>query len=320
MMRYFFILIGVLAAVTLLTLNTATPLTLSLTPQPTAEATADLHDELFDDFHYTAHDDPALHDNGWIVRTADGWPGVPGAVWRAENVSFIEDPDDEDNRLLQMTSSVVQGVTYQTQICQQRKFYEGTYATRIYFTNAAAQGPDGDQVVQTFYLISPQEYDLDPDYSELDFEYLPNGGWGFSDPVLFATTWETFQLDPWIADNTSRPDEDDYSGWHTLAIQIFDGTATYYVDGERYAAHTDEFYPEVPMSINYNLWFIRDGQIDAAEAREYVERVDWVYFAADVALTPQQIEARVEALREDQVRFSDSVPQWSPPLESPCNF
>src|SRR5690349_15923505 len=92
------------AALTLLCLSIA------LAADPTATPAIN-QDMLFDDFNYTAADDPALSDNGWIVRTVDGWPGVPGAIWRAENVSFVDDPDDhggngsESNRLMQMTSS-----------------------------------------------------------------------------------------------------------------------------------------------------------------------------------------------------------------------
>jgi hypothetical protein len=275
---------------------------------------------LFDDFNYTATDDPALSGNGWIVRTVEGWPGTPGAIWREENVTFVDDADEEGNRLMQMTSSADGENTYQTQVCQGRKFYEGTYASRVHFSDDPATGPDGDNIVQTFYLISPQKEAMDPDYSELDFEYLPNGGWGVRDSVLHTTTWETFQLEPWIADNATDADETSYDGWHTLVVQIFDGEANYFVDGEPFATHDDKFYPEVPMSINYNLWFINGGQINDKELREYVEHVDWTYFAGNVALSPEEVETNVAALREDAVTFTDSVPEWEPPLESPCNF
>jgi len=275
---------------------------------------------LFDDFDYTAHDDPTLSDNGWVVRTEDGWPGVPGAVWRAENVTFVDDPDADANRLMQMTSSTDGDVVYQTQVCHQRKFYEGTYAARVRFSDEPAVGPDGDNVVQTFYLISPQEYDLDPDYSELDFEYLPNGGWGVPDSVFFATTWETFQLEPWIADNASESQEDSFDGWHTLVIQIGDGETHYYVDGESFATHDGEYYPEVPMSMNFNLWFINGGLMDSSEPRDYVEQIDWAYFAGNVVLSPEDVDVQVTALRASAVSFMDSVPVWEPPLETPCNF
>jgi hypothetical protein len=291
----------------------------TLAADPTATPAAD-EQILFDDFNYTAPDDPALSDNGWIVRTVDGWPGVPGAIWREENVAFVDDPDGEANRLMQMTSSADGDNTYQTQVCQARKFYEGTYAARVHWSDEPAVGPDGDNIVQTFYLISPQKAPMDLDYSELDFEYLPNGGWGARDHVLHTTTWETFQLEPWIADNASDADGSSYDGWHTLVVQIADGETHYFVDGEPFATHGDKFYPEVPMSMNFNLWFINGGQINSDETREYVEQVDWAFFAGNAALSPEEVEARVAELREQEVSFTDSVPEWTPPLESPCNF
>lgn len=275
---------------------------------------------LFDDFDYAAYDDPLLSEHGWIVREEPGWPGVPGAVWRAENVAFVEDPDNAENVLLQMTSSVDDTGVYQTQICHQRKYYEGTYAARVFFTDRPATGPDGDQLVQTFYLISPQEYDLDPQYSEIDWEYLPNGGWGTPSHGLFTTTWETFRLDPWLAMNESEYKPLSFAGWHTLVIQVGDAEVTTYIDGEWFATHGDDYYPEVPMSINFNHWFIDGGLADSDELRDYVERVDWVFFIGNVILAPDEIEANVAALQEDGTAFTDTVPDWNPPLESPCNF
>jgi hypothetical protein len=74
------------------------------------------------------------------------------------------------------------------------------------------------------------------------------------------------------------------------------------------------------MSINFNLWFIRDGLIDSEEIREYVEDVDWVYFAGGQLLAPQAVEARVVELRQTGVGFTDTAPDQVPPLVSPCNF
>ena len=35
----------------------------------------------FDDFAYSGTDSTDFTDHGWIVRTVDGWPGIPGAIW-----------------------------------------------------------------------------------------------------------------------------------------------------------------------------------------------------------------------------------------------
>jgi hypothetical protein len=72
------------------------------------------------------------------------------------------------------------------------------------------------------------------------------------------------------------------------------------------------------MSINFNLWFIRDGMTKATERRQYEEDIDWVFFQASTALTPEQVEAAVAALRKRSVKFRDTVP--SKRLKSPCNF
>ena len=276
---------------------------------------------LFDDFTYASKQQ--LRKHGWIIRTEPGWPGVPGATWKEEGVSILKDSDQPNNRFLRMTSATdgTSANTTQTQICQQRKFFEGTYAARVRFTDEPAAGPDGDQIVQSFYTISPLKAPMDPDYSELDFEYLPNGGWGIDGPTLYSTTWETFSPEPnWKKDNVFQTSNGSRAGWHTLVTQVMDGKVRYYVDGKLFAEHGGEYYPESTMSINFNLWFIRDGAIKSSERRQYLEDIDWVYFQAGVALAPEQVEAEVAALRKRSVKFRDTVPAKVPPLTSPCNF
>jgi hypothetical protein len=286
------------------------------TPEATAEAQPAV---LFDDFNYTSIQE--FEQNGWIVRTVDGWPGVPGARWGKESASFLDDPDEKGNRLLQMTAWTDGKETHQAQVCQARKFYEGTYATRVKFNDKPASGPGGDHLVETFYMISPLEADLAPNYSELDFEYLPNGGWGTSGHNLFVTTWETFRPEPnWLADNTSDQKTGSLKGWHTLALQVMDGEVHYFLDGEAIAIHGGKYYPEMPMSLNYNLWFIADGILPIEAKREYVEQIDWTYFAADTTLSPDEINAQVTQFRDTSTTFQDTVPAAEPPLTSPCNF
>ena len=270
---------------------------------------------LFDDFRYASTAELASH--GWIVRTEVGFPGVPGASWGPGNVTFR---DDAGNRVLRM-SSATDGTapnTMQTQICHQRKYFEGTYAARVRFTDAPVAGPTGDQIVETFYFISPLKAPMDPDYSEIDFEYLPNGGWAHTGPTLFTTTWETFQLEPWKADNVSNNVAGALGGWRTLVAQVGDQHVRYFVDGKQIADHSGRYYPESMMSINFNLWFVKTGLIPGNDIRRYDEDIDWVFFQAGPVISPADVEAKVAALRHDAVSFRDTVP--SSGLPSPCNF
>lgn len=287
----------------------------------TTSASKDPAPLLFEDFSYTNKTD--MKNNGWIIRTEAGWPGIPGATWWEEGVSILKDPNNRNNWILRMISSTdgTPANTKQTQICHQRKYKEGTYAARVRFTDKPISGPGGDQLVQSFYTISPLKAPMDPDYSELDFEYLPNGGWGIDGPTLYATTWETFSPEPnWKKDNVFKTTNGSQAGWHTLVTQVMPSKVRYFVDGKPFAEHNGTYYPEDTMSINFNLWFIRDGVAKAQEARQYHEDIDWVFFLANQELAPKQVEAMVADLRRKQVKFRDTVPPKVPALVSPCNF
>ena len=265
---------------------------------------------LFDDFSYSSAAQLVSH--GWIVRTKPGWPGVPGATWRAANVSF-------HGGLMRMTSTTdgTSAGTTQTQVCQQRKFREGTYGSRIRFRDLPLSGPAVDQPVESFYTISPLERPLDPNYSEIDFEYLPRGAWSLPQSIGY-TAWETFSPVPhWVAVDASRRQDRSLNGWHTLVLQVAHGTMTFYVDGLRVARLGGRYYPEVPMSINYNVWFSA-ALGKTTVPRSYAEDVDWVYHAAGAVLSPAQVSAAVRSLRHDGVSFRDTVPASG--LASPCNL
>ncbi|HKR12046.1 MAG TPA: glycoside hydrolase family 16 protein, partial [Pyrinomonadaceae bacterium] len=157
--------------------------------------------------------------------------------------------------------------------------------------------------------------------SELDFEYLPNGGWGIDGPTLYATTWETFSPEPnWKKDNVFQTTNGSQAGWHTLITQVLDQKVRYFVDGKPFAEHSGNYYPEDIMSINFNLWFIRDGMIKSKERRQYHEDIDWVYFQGGVALTPEQVDAAVANFRRQKVESRRIVPDKVSELKSPCNF
>ncbi len=289
---------------------------------PTADAvpiaSAESTQIFFDDFSYTTRDEMTA--NGWTLRSGTGWPGVSGATFHPENISFVDYPDQAGNRLLRMTSSTdgTSENTSQTQVCHQRKYLEGTYAARVRFSDEPSSGSDGDQVVETFYTITPYERALDPNYSEMDYEYLPNGGWGDSPLTFYVTTWETVQIEPWNADNTSNSVEGNLAGWHILVTQVTAGTVRYFVDGKLIALHGGKYYPDAPMSINFNLWFINGGLTQAEDVREYQEDIDWVFHAANTLLMPEEINAKVNELRNSSVKFQDTVP--SNGQTSPCDL
>jgi hypothetical protein len=276
---------------------------------------------LFDDFNYSNYRQLAKH--GWIIRTAAGWPGVPGAIWGNQGVSFPVDQDRRGNRLLRMISSTdgSGSNTHQTQICHQRKYLEGTYAARVRFVNVPTDGPSGDQLVESFYTISPLKAPMDPDYSELDFEYLPNGGWGSVGPTLFVTSWRTFSPEPnWKKDNVFNTSSGSIAGWHTLLTQVSGGKVKYFIDGRLLAEHGGQYYPRSPMSINFNLWFIRDATVKSTAVRHYQEDIDWVFHEAKRILAPEEVEAKVASLRRGSVKFQDTVPALVPALISPCDY
>ena len=275
---------------------------------------------VFDDFSYTST--AQLESHRWIVRSGSGWPGVTGASFANDNVSFVGDPLKPGNSLMRLSSSTdgTPSGTKQTQVCHQRKYLAGTYAARVHFSDKPSSGESGDGVVETFYVNSPLRRSLDPKYSEMDFEYLPNGGWGIPAPTFYVTTWYTARLVPWYADNMSRHKIGSRDGWHTLVIQVSKGKVTYFIDGAKFASHGGKYYPRVPMSINFNLWFIDGGLLPAGTVRSYEEDVDWVFHQQNVVLSPTQVNVKVAGLRKSKVRFRDTVPAAKPQLVSRCNL
>lgn len=293
-----------------------------------SQVVVDNRDEIFyDDFTYQNIEEFNKH--GWAVRTETGHPGIAGATWAGDGLSFHTDVADTNNGSVKM-SSVTDGTpenTRHTQFCHARKYREGTYAARIFFRDEPSYGPDGDEVIQTFYAISPLKAPMDKDYSETDFEYLPNGGWGAdANPAMWTTTWETFQLEPWTKVNEFTRKDQSYAGWRTLVFTVADNKVRYYVDGEFFSEHSEAVYPEDFMSINFNLWFMPKGAddslgpVDSPDLREYQQDIDWVFHQANVALSPQAVEELVTKLRSEGVAYRDDVKEQNPPLPSPCGL
>ncbi|THV29498.1 family 16 glycosylhydrolase [Glycomyces paridis] len=260
---------------------------------------------LFDDFAYDSSSDPDIAARGWTVRTNAGGPGVPGAAWPAGNVSFPT-VDGATSLQLRAATDGTGGGTSHAEFLHQRKFFEGTYAARVKFADAPVSGTDGDHLVETFFTITPLDAPLDPDYGEIDFEYLPNGGWGETGPIFYQTTWETYQNEPWIADNTHTSQRESFDGWHDLVFTVSGGHVKYYVDGTLVADHSGKYYPETPMSVNFNLWFI-DTAAHAGGTSVYHQQVDYFMHSVGEVLSPAEVNARVAGYRADGTEHTDTV-------------
>lgn len=275
----------------------------------------------FDDFSQA--DRSALVAAGWTLRSAAGHPGVPGAAWRADAISLVDDPARQGNRLLRLrahTDGTPAG-TVQAQLCHARKLLRGTYAARVRFSDAPVEGIDGDPVVQTFYAVAPLRHDFDPEFSEVDWEYLPNGGWGSERTRLYAISWQTVRIEPWLAYNSAHEAFGPQAGWHTLVMQVGDGKVRHYLDGRRLVEHGGRNLPVVPMAIAFNLWFSPGALLPAsAQPRVYEQDVDWVLHARGRLLSPAQVDAQVRALRRRGVAALDTIAAADPPLESRCDF
>jgi hypothetical protein len=194
---------------------------------------------LFDDFTYASRTDAALGQRGWSIRSNSGGPGVAGARWLADNVSFPTVDGQKVAQLKAVTDGTAGGTSHAEFSQSNRRFFEGTYLARIKFSDAPASGSDGDHVNQTFYTISPLAAPMDPTYSELDFsEYLPNGGWGEAGPINYQTSWYTYVADPWYADNQHSQQARSINGWHDVMATVSGGHVKYYIDGALVGDHS----------------------------------------------------------------------------------
>ncbi|NKI97850.1 glycoside hydrolase family 16 protein [Rhizobacter sp. SG703] len=279
----------------------------------------------FDDFSQPSVS--ALVAGGWTVRDQRGHPGIDGAGWGAGALSLVDDPAQRGNRLLRLTARTdgTPAGTTQAQLCHARKYLEGTYAARVRFSDTPVQGPDGDVLVQTFYTVSPLRFAYDPQYSEIDWEYLPNGGWGDARTRLYGVTWQTVRLDPWDAYNQPLQHVAALGpaggGWHVLVMQVAQGRSRFFLDGRQLDEHGGRNYPVVPMAIAFSQWFVPAGQLAGVSVpRAYEEDVDWVYHARSRVMTPAEVEQAVQALRRSGQTAVDTVPAAEPPLASTCDF
>jgi hypothetical protein len=263
---------------------------------------------LFDDFNYSSRSDPRISTNGWSVRSNSGGPGVSGATWAPENVTFSTTSGNSVMNLETSSAGTGQSTKQAEILTKATKFKNGTYAARVKFADAPKYGPDGDHLVQAFFTINDLRAPMADDYAEYDFEYLPNGGWGESGNILYTTSWETYNPDPWQVVNQHTEARQSYAGWHDVVVTIDNSSIKYYIDGQLFGSHDAKYLPERPMSINFNQWLIDlDGQTSTAP-RAYDEQVDYVLHVKDKVLTPTQVAAKVTEYRNAGTTFEDTVP------------
>jgi hypothetical protein len=288
----------------------ATP-TAAVTPTP---APVSVSEEFFDDLSYAGVGDGAFQ-SGWTAR--DQGPSGPGPsedcpgekpTWRADNVSFVPDPRGGGNTLMRLTTTTDGTCAGNRQAevhTNAAKFFAGTYAARVFLSNAPSAGTLGyNRINQTFFAMSDYATThATTAYSELDFtEYLPNGGWGtdYGTPANWFTSWYTDEPPTQAYTGSLK----NYEGWHTIVGVMAAGEVQYSVDGVLLATHGGAYYPRSPMRLHFNLWWVGMGYTAAA----YTEDVDWVYYAKDAALTAGQVEAIVAGLRQQGLPRKDGVP------------
>ncbi|MFG1604097.1 glycosyl hydrolase [Actinoplanes sp. NPDC049265] len=263
--------------------------------------------QIFDDFAYSSSSDSALTSHGWVPRSYQGGPGVAGANWSPANITF---PTADGQKVMQLTSytdGTAGGTGHAELYSAQKRYFEGTYASRVKFSDAPASGTDGDHINETFFTISPLAYDLDPTYSEMDVsEYLPNGGWGETGPINYQTTWYTYRNEPWFADNVHSEQRSSLNGWHDLAVQVAGGHVKYFIDGVLVGDHSGKYYPRQTMTINWNQWFI-DLATHSGGRATYVQQVDYLLHAKNAVLSPAQVTAKVNSYRGAGRTFEDTI-------------
>ncbi|MFB7944468.1 glycoside hydrolase family 16 protein [Kitasatospora phosalacinea] len=259
---------------------------------------------LFDTFHYTGADDPALAEHGWEVRSGEGGPGVKD-TWAAAGATFPTDADAQGGHVLQLrstTDGTKQGTEQAELYSTGENLFNGTFAARVYLSDKPSSGRTVDHVVQTFFPISTE--DSSADYSELDYEYMPNGGWGSVGPQLDTTSW--FKADP--PDRVTHALKKPLGGWHLMMITAVDGKVTYSLDGKELFTSSGKYVPREKMDIHFSNWFI-DLVSPAAGRRSWDMKVNWFYYKADEALSQAEVQKAVDGFYGAGTDYVNTLPK-----------
>ncbi|MFJ1751396.1 hypothetical protein [Kitasatospora sp. NPDC088134] len=259
---------------------------------------------LFDTFHYTGADDPALAAHGWEVRAGAGGPGIKD-TWSAAGAGFPADSTAQGGRTMQLrstTDGTKQGTQQVEVLTTGANLLNGTYAARIYLSDKPSTGRTGDHVVQTFFPISPA--DSSANYSELDFEYLANGGWGAPGPQLDTTSW--FKADP--PDRVTKATKQAFGGWHLMTITVMDGKATYAMDGKDLYTSSGKYVLREKVDVHFSNWFI-DLLPAIGGSRSWDMKVNWFYYKADQAVPAAEVQKTVDGFYAAGTEYVNTVPK-----------
>ncbi|MBI3961884.1 MAG: glycoside hydrolase family 16 protein, partial [Deinococcus sp.] len=288
-------------------------------PEPTDPVTEPAG-VFFDDFTYSSNADPYLGLMGWSLL--DGIGTLPmNALYSRDNVFFRTDTADSSNRLaaLQATTQNTLQTMRLAQMETPIRFFEGTYAARVFFDNAAKDYRDGN--VQTFYLINDAPA-LDLDFVEIDFEYLPYDVWNPEDfpPDMWMNTWHMWESwEPSVEYNNCLENRfrracwwsTSLAGWHTLLVQVNPDTkeVRFYIDGRLRVTTGRRYYPRSEVNISLANWVTHDAISpgSAPQSRTYTFMVDWVLYAKDVVLDPGEMAVLVAGYREAGISRQDTI-------------
>jgi hypothetical protein len=279
---------------------------LALAAACSAPARAQSTAEFFDDF--AQKDLDALRASGWVLREGSGHPGLPGARFSAAQLAL-----DGGLLTLRLDTDGTPANTTLAQLCGARKFLIGTTSARVRLRDSPGSR---DPIVQAFFLAGPLRHDYDPDFSEVDFEYLPHGGWGSPDTRLYGVSWQTVRVQPFQPFNQASQLPGSFDGWQLLTVQVEATRTRHYVNGRLLGEHTGRNVPAKPMAISFNHW-LSAGAV-AGAPRAYTFEVDWVLHQAGRTLAPEAMQARAEQLRQQGVARHDTVPDAG--LTSECNL
>ncbi|MFF2118378.1 glycoside hydrolase family 16 protein [Kitasatospora sp. NPDC058184] len=274
------------------------------TPVPTPTAPPGPPGVLFDAFHYTGAEDPALASHGWTVRTDGGGPGIRD-TWSKEGLSFptVADAQSGQAMRLRVTTDGTPKGTKQVEVGRTAgESLNGTIAARVFFSDKPTDGRDGDHIIQTVYAISPDHNSKK--YSELDFEYMPNGGWGAPGPRLDTTSWRSAAQN----DRDTLATNKSVAGWHTLMLTADAGKVTYSVDGKTLYSSGSKSYPREPLSIRFSSWLI-DLPTAVTSTRTWDMNVNWLYYQADKKVPLAEVEKAVGGFYAANTTFVNTLPK-----------